>query len=753
MTPGSAGVLLTRLFVLTLLASFVAAPEVSRGAEKPPVGKKYALLIGCTTYQNNDRLTELWGPANDVPKMADLLHEQFAFPKADIKQLVGWPDDPKKRASYANIVAAFKELIEKAKPDDQIVILLSGHGTRIPIAQPQKEQNWKANHLAFLPLDVKAWQDNRLENAVLDDQLSDWLKQLRDKKARVLVLFDCCHAGSMTRGGQERQRTVKPQDLGIPDEAIKTAVQRAQEGFKKEPGSAERTRGGPALLPGGLNLPPGEKDKGSVTAVYACQPYEEAPELPRPGDAAQVKENYFGLLSATLISILKNQGQTLTYRELGQALASAYRDERGGRGPTPFLEGDLDRQVLGQERWPGRSAVVLEKADGKLRVTAGALMGLTQGSILAVHPPAGTGKPDAVLGYLRVTQVFPGLADVSPCDHGKTAAVTPDKLPDRSVCRLVERQLIEGLKLAVAKPTEEEKKKEPEKAAARLKELAPALAALEALAQDEDFKDLIRLTAEENAEWLLGVEEGKVVLWQNTGARLDAAAEKERDQEMQRLGQPVPRRLFGGYPNADAQAVKEGLQGDLQKIFTWRNVWRIAAAANRGGPAGDQKVKLQIHRLENEMPAGQLLSGSAVPSGQRTQLEVHNEGLQAVWLTLLLLDNDFGIKVVTTTLEAGKTLRNKATLRSKTFGPEGVVVLAVPLQGNSEPQYRFLEQAPLRTVVGKTRGERFKAADLAPKTPFGTLAKSALLGKGTRSFDMDVDTSPVVLSWSWTVLP
>src|SRR5207248_2962902 len=41
-------------------------------------------------------------------------------------------------------------------------------------------------------------------NLVLDDQIGEWLSALRGKGANVWILFDCCHSGSMDRGGADR---------------------------------------------------------------------------------------------------------------------------------------------------------------------------------------------------------------------------------------------------------------------------------------------------------------------------------------------------------------------------------------------------------------------------------------------------------------------------------------------------------------------------------------------------------------------
>jgi hypothetical protein len=721
------------------------------GAEQLP--KKYALLVGCTRYQNNENLLELWGPANDVPRFGDLLRKRFGFPGENITQLLGWPDDPGKRASHANIAATFEKLIARADAGTQVVILLSGHGTRVPILHPTRAQKWKANHLAFLPLDVKNWEADRLPNAILDDQLADWLGRLRGRGASVLILLDCCHAGAMTRGGTERLRSVRPQELGIPDAAIQAAVERAREGFRKDQGTGERARGaGPVLLPASLGLGPRGSGKGSLTAVYACQPFEEAPELPRPEGAPQTRDNYYGLLSYVVTTVLtQHQDRPLTYRELGQVLVARYKAERGSRGPTPLFEGDLDREVLGLKRWPGRAAIILERTGGSLAVTAGVLRGLTPGSVLAVHPPAEDRRdPKTVLGHVRVTKADPGRAEVEPCARGKTPAPPAADLPENARCELVERDFGDlRIKVAVHKPDPDDLKKDD-----RLgKALANVRGALDAL--PADVQGLIAIVPDEGAaDWVLDAQGDRVVLRQGAGAAVSRKQIQAGNQTLQLLGQPIPRQDYGGYPAGDVKAIQGGLERDFQKIFTWRTLWVVAGNLDRGAgvPPGDLKLKVLTPK-EGDAPGGELLDGSTVRSGQRAELQITNTGSEDYWVTIVLLDADFGIQVISRSLGRRESLKDKATIESRTFGREGVILLALPMRvSKNEPQYGFLEQEPLQKA-SLSRGDRTRGLAEAPQTPFGQIMKTAVRGKGTRAWSRDVPSNPQVLSWSWTTIP
>ena len=226
-----------RLFLRLALLLIVAGwPAVASAADAP---QRYALLVGCTHYDNR-AIPALDGPLNDVAMWAKLLTEPkgFAFPPANVTRLAGWPEDVKARPTYANIVAAFEALLAKAGPGVQVFILLSGHGTQIPIPESQTDpldpKNPEPDGMdeVFLPSDVKSWGggDKRVENAIIDDQIGLWLDQLRDKGASVWIVFDCCHAGSMTRDAEERTRTVDPEKALGSSPAIEHASRRKQGG-------------------------------------------------------------------------------------------------------------------------------------------------------------------------------------------------------------------------------------------------------------------------------------------------------------------------------------------------------------------------------------------------------------------------------------------------------------------------------------------------------------------------------------------
>ncbi len=226
---------------LCIEISFARSPETS-----------FALLVGCTEYPNCPRLRELYGPVNDVPMWASLLTDPngFAFPKENVTQLVGWPKEDANRPTYSNIIKGFEELVAKAKQDSRIVIVLSGHGIQVPVPSSQKNlldpKNPEPDGLdeVFLPADVTAWTDDRLPNGLADNQIATYLERVRAKGAHILIVFDCCHSGTMTRGAadvREISRVADPAALKIPGAAYEQAATRAKKAIAiDQPIPAER---------------------------------------------------------------------------------------------------------------------------------------------------------------------------------------------------------------------------------------------------------------------------------------------------------------------------------------------------------------------------------------------------------------------------------------------------------------------------------------------------------------------------------
>ena len=83
------------------------------------------------------------------------------------------------------------------------------------------------------------------------------------------------------------------------------------------------------------------------------------------------------------------------------------------------------------------------------------------------------------------------------------------------------------------------------------------------------------------AEWRLGIVGAELVLRQGPGAGGAVAADRE----------------VGCYPVGDGEHAVGLLALDLQKIYRWQNVWRIAGELGAGATAPGGGLDLEVRKL------------------------------------------------------------------------------------------------------------------------------------------------------------
>lgn len=245
--------------------------EVGGSAPSPgeQSARKRALLIGCTKYDKLPETAHLKGPTNDVELMRKVLTARFGFADKDIVTLAELPKAAG-RPTRANIKSHFERLAKEARPGDQVMILLSGHGNQQPDHEPLDEPDGLDE--TFLPCDCGPFDEEKqmVVNAILDDELEAWSKAITDSGAALFLIFDCCHSGTMLRGGNHVLREVPPGEL-VPREALQKASEAAAGRRASSRGAAVKA---PAEKP--ANKAP------RLVALYASQPHEPTIELPMP---------------------------------------------------------------------------------------------------------------------------------------------------------------------------------------------------------------------------------------------------------------------------------------------------------------------------------------------------------------------------------------------------------------------------------------------------------------------------------------
>jgi len=203
-------------------------------------------------------------------------------------------------------------------------------------------------------------------------------------------------------------------------------------------------------------------------------------------------------------------------------------------------------------------------------------------------------------------------------------------------------------------------------------------------------------------------------------------------------------------PTAEAKQI-EGLSAqlanDLQKIFAWQNVWRVAGRA--ANPAGSD-LKLEIIRQHTDPAGTPARDPNMLHLGEKISIKLCNEGIDDWWITLLHLDPHFGIDVwINDSIQGKRAYKDiSATLSGKSLGPEGIVLLATPMAAQKQrPDYKSLEQTPLGDQGS------FRSMKASSATPLGKLMAGASLGKRTRGPELDLPDQPQVIMCSWLTLP
>jgi hypothetical protein len=158
--------------------------------------QRRALLVGIGDYP--DPTSRLDGPVNDAFSVSAALQE-LGFPADGIRVVLN------DRATAEGIRERLKWLLADAKDHDELFFFYAGHGAQIPAYGRDAE----VDHIdeCLVPYDFD-WSAGR---AITDDEFCGLYSQL-PYKARFTAMFDCCHAGGMTRGGGVKTRGLTPPD-------------------------------------------------------------------------------------------------------------------------------------------------------------------------------------------------------------------------------------------------------------------------------------------------------------------------------------------------------------------------------------------------------------------------------------------------------------------------------------------------------------------------------------------------------------
>ncbi|MBS1705463.1 MAG: caspase family protein [Armatimonadetes bacterium] len=173
----------------------------------------YGLCIGINDYPEvkNEKgemeSHDLKGCVNDATSMRDLMTGKFGVNGANVKLLTD------KAATADGFLGAWRDLIAKAKPGDQIVFTYSGHGGQVE----DKEESDGIQEVIVLA-------DEKLVTGNLFGELA---KTLTLNGVNCTFIFDSCYSGGMSRD-VDGEIQVRTKSLGIIKPKAKDAISKVK---------------------------------------------------------------------------------------------------------------------------------------------------------------------------------------------------------------------------------------------------------------------------------------------------------------------------------------------------------------------------------------------------------------------------------------------------------------------------------------------------------------------------------------------
>ena len=452
---------------------------------------------------------------------------------------------------------------------------------------------------------------------------------------------------------------------------------------------------------------------------------ETTPERPLPNANSPVH----GLFSYTIADILSQSTTALTYRELALRVIEQYR-AMPRLSPTPLFEGGgLDRQILGQRSWPERPQMLLAERipGGEWALRAGAVHGLTVGSILELFPPAGSAAADARIGFVKVTSVEPTSARVVPTTFDSVAAPAPARLAVASRAR-VRYHEFGSFRLRVAL-------QQPGSAAAPgFTTLAPGQgpAVIERAMSDltTSTNGLAERVSTPAADWFVRPTDGRAVLAPSEGWQATTTSPGGTSG-------PPPQFVIGA---ANDPKTAASLSDALRRIGRARNLMRLASAAGQGPRVDLVSSAMPMPRIQ---PAGRCRATRRCHHSCRRVCRVSYQQCRpaALDVTVLYVDAAFGIqpiypqrdREVDNQLKPGETrIIGRFRVTDDPLGWESAVAIAVE-STPARQNFSMLAQDSLETRRGDSTTSSSPLLRLLESAMFGSEAQ---LGTERQSRDV-----------------
>ncbi|NEO55456.1 MAG: caspase family protein [Okeania sp. SIO3B5] len=334
----------------------------------------HALLIGIDFYfphkLPDGNYRNLRGCVRDINHVETYLKNTFNLtPDQIIKLTATASDNPKQPKetpeflpTYENIVAKFKEVTAKAKPQDQIYIHYSGHGGQAKTVFTDIK-GISGIDQGLVPTDIGQPNSNYLR----DLEFAKLLQEMVEKELVVTLVLDSCHSGGATREIEDdRVRAGGFIDMTPRQtDSLVASLQQLEENWNNSTANSQTITVANGLLP---------EPKG-YTLIAACRDNESAYE-----DVFEGTERN-GALTYFLLKSLQEFGKELSTEELFNRISNLIHNWQEKQ--TPMLIGETKRSFFGSQfivSTPTPTVMDVDVAKNRVKIQVGQANGFKKGA-------------------------------------------------------------------------------------------------------------------------------------------------------------------------------------------------------------------------------------------------------------------------------------------------------------------------------------------------------------------------------------
>ncbi|QQE65196.1 caspase [Leptolyngbya sp. BL0902] len=283
----------------------------------------YTLLVGINQYDPSSSVPHLQGCTNDVQAMQTYLEGRVGQEggQLQVKTLLN------EAATRQAVINGFRNHLGLAGPEDVALFFYAGHGSQ----EQAPEEFW---HLEPDRLnETLVCYDSRCQGSwdLADKELAKLIAEVAANNPHMVVILDCCHSGSGTRGDAEASESVRRAPTDKRQRPIDSFIVTPEE----IPAAAPVTRSLGAVS--GWRIP-----QGRHVLLAACQDIEEAKEYSSDGE-------HRGAFSYFLLETLQKANGSLTYRDLFKRTSALVQSRVSAQAPQleASVPEDLDQPFLG----------------------------------------------------------------------------------------------------------------------------------------------------------------------------------------------------------------------------------------------------------------------------------------------------------------------------------------------------------------------------------------------------------------------